>query len=109
MTQSVNPFDVLRLLNTSSPCKKPKVFTAPTKPKPKLCELSESEDDSTTSLDDSLKELEVSGGKRVRFDLSKTQVFYVERRNVSREEKKERRKASKLEYKAKKQNRMKGF
>jgi len=49
-----------------------------------------------------------AGERRVRFDLSKTQIVYIERRIVSKEEKKALRKLAREEYKAKKQARNKG-
>jgi hypothetical protein len=119
MTQTQNPFDVLRLLN--EPCKKPKVVklnasqTSPiqkkdflARPKPFDESHSASED---SELEDCFSDMALSNkeGKHVRFDLTKTQVIVVERRPLSREEKKERRKSSKQEYRAKKQKRMKGF
>eukprot|EP00475_Leptophrys_vorax_P036328 TRINITY_DN611_c0_g1_i1.p1 TRINITY_DN611_c0_g1~~TRINITY_DN611_c0_g1_i1.p1 ORF type:complete len:160 (-),score=27.92 TRINITY_DN611_c0_g1_i1:84-563(-) len=50
-----------------------------------------------------------AGSRRVRFDLSKTQIIYIERRNVSKEEKKLMRQLAREEYKAKQRARCKGL
>ncbi len=125
-----NPFDVLRLLN-ASPCKKTKFIqpvkiasSAPveqnkkkkksrTRKSVESTEVRPIESDSE-DIERSFESLSFSSEagsprKKVRFDMTKTQVILIEKREISKEERKEQRKLARQEFRSKKQQRLKGF